>query len=496
MNMKTLYHYCTMGVLAACLNAHTTLAAVELPDFSGLVTQYGPAVVNISTTTNPGGAKKSPKDNSKDNPDKSPKQPFDFKDIPGIPKDSPFHDFFRHFFDEEGNGGDFLQRKRASLGSGFIISTDGYVVTNHHVVAEADEIVVRLNDRRELPAKVIGSDERSDVALLKVEAANLPVVQLHKHASENLKVGEWVLAIGSPFGFDHSVTAGIVSAKGRSLPGDETNYVPFIQTDVAINPGNSGGPLFNLRGEVVGVNAQIYSRTGGFMGLSFAIPADVVLDVIDQLKTTGKVSRGWLGVLIQEVDGQLAESFGMDKPRGALISKILANGVANQAGFKVGDVVIEFDGKPIDHASDLPPIVGAVKAGQTIRATVLREGKPVELSVTVAELPADGAINLAAGGQANVKDATLGLTIADLNAETRKRLEVPEHGVLVEQVEPSGPAAKAGMEKEDVVLMLDNQTVENAAHFKKITQDLKSGQAVAVLVHRQGSPRFLAVRIP
>lgn len=458
--------------------------ATQLPDFTPLVKEYGPAVVNISTTVKP----ESKKNQSR----------LEFKEIPGLPKNSPFRDFFRHFFDEENGGGGLEglpRHKSSSLGSGFIISADGYVITNHHVIDGADEILVRLSDRRELDAKVIGSDPRSDIALLKIEGENLPVVQIHENASERLEVGAWVLAIGSPFGFDHSVTAGIVSAKGRSLPGSETNYVPFIQTDVAINPGNSGGPLFNLQGEVVGVNAQIYTRSGGFMGLSFAIPMDVAMDVVDQLKTKGKVSRGWLGVLIQEVDGQLAESFGMEKPKGALISKILPNGVAKEAGFQVGDIIVEFDGKSVDHASDLPPIVGATEAGVEIQAKVIRGGETISIPVTVGELPSDEELDLATGGGGSVKAKTLGMTISNLTQEQREQLEVPENGVLVESLD-NGPAAEAGVEKGDVVLMMDNQTVKNAKHFKQLLKDLTPGQPVAVLVHRNGSPRFLAIRVP
>jgi len=330
--------------------------AQNLPDFTQLVETYGPAVVNISTSSK----KNNNEENSKE------KQP-DYRAIPGIPEDSPFYEFFRRFFDNEGN--DFFEERPAtSLGSGFIISTDGYVVTNNHVINEAQEIIVRLSDRREFTAKIIGSDKRSDLALLKVEATDLPTVKLG--SSTNLKVGEWVLAIGSPFGFDYSVTAGIVSAKGRSLPSD--TYVPFIQTDVAINPGNSGGPLFNLAGEVIGVNSQIYSRTGGFMGLSFAIPVNVLKDVVEQLKAKGKVTRGWLGVLIQDVTGELAESFSMEKPAGALVAKVLPDSPAAAAKFQVGDIITQFNDKPIERSADLPPLVGSTPVDSKVTTTVIR----------------------------------------------------------------------------------------------------------------------------
>jgi serine protease Do len=319
-----------VGVLFVVGLLSVPLSARELPDFTELVDRYGPTVVNISTT-----AKK----------EENTEKPI-YRGIPGLPKDSPFHDFFRHFFEKDENElfkDQFKDQPSTSLGSGFIISPDGYVVTNNHVIEEAEEIIVRLTDRREFVAELVGADERSDIALLKVNASNLPTVTLG--TSEELKVGEWVLAIGSPFGFEHSVTAGIVSAIGRSLPSD--TYVPFIQTDVAINPGNSGGPLFNLDGEVIGVNSQIYSRTGGFMGLSFAIPVDVMKNVVAQLQETGKVSRGWLGVLIQDVTHELAESFGMDRPRGALIAKVLEDSPAAAANFQVGDIIITFDGKAV-----------------------------------------------------------------------------------------------------------------------------------------------------
>ena len=300
-------------LLLVSMQAH---ARYNLPDFTELVEENSGAVVNISTT--------------KQNEVKRGLPPG--MDIPDLPEDNPFGDLLRRFFGEHGGDGEDFFNSR-SLGSGFIISKDGYVITNHHVVKGADEIIVKLNDRRELVAELVGSDPRSDIALLKLNATDLPTVRIG--SSDDVKVGQWVLAIGSPFGFDASVTAGIVSAKGRSLPSE--NYVPFIQTDVAINPGNSGGPLFDLDGNVVGINSQIYTRSGGFMGLSFAIPMEVAMDVVDQIKTHGYVSRGWLGVYIQEVTRELAESFGMDKPAGALVAKILPDSPAEESDIKVGD---------------------------------------------------------------------------------------------------------------------------------------------------------------
>ncbi|WP_428623593.1 Do family serine endopeptidase, partial [Sedimenticola sp.] len=319
-----------------------TAAAVQaqsLPDFTNLVETYSPSVVNISTKqhkTVPGRLNR------------------DFQ-IPDLPEGSPLNEFFRHFFGE-GQGQDEPREYDArSLGSGFIISDDGYIMTNFHVVNGADEILVRLSDRREFIAKVIGMDKTSDIALLKIDATELPKVKIG--TTYNLKVGEWVLAIGSPFGFDHSVTAGIVSAKGRSLPNE--NYVPFIQTDVAINPGNSGGPLFNLEGEVVGINSQIYSRTGGFMGLSFAIPIELAMNVVDQLRTSGEVKRGWLGVMIQDVTRELAKSFGMQYPYGALIAKVVPGSPSEKAGLEVGDVILKYNGTKLESSSMLQHLVGA-----------------------------------------------------------------------------------------------------------------------------------------
>jgi serine protease Do len=445
-----------------------------LPDFTELVQSYGPAVVNISTTQ-----KKQIR-----SPHRLPKG----LEIPDIPEDSPFYEFFRRFF---GEGGEAEEYDAQSLGSGFLLSTDGYVVTNHHVVKDAEEVIVRLSDRRELTAEVVGSDERSDIAVLKVKGDGFPSVKLGRSA--DLRVGEWVLAIGSPFGFDHSVTAGIVSAIGRSLPSE--NYVPFIQTDVAINPGNSGGPLFNLDGEVVGVNSQIYSRTGGFMGLSFAIPIDVAMDVVEQIKSHGKVSRGWLGVLIQDVTRELAESFGMERPHGALVARVLPDSPASAAGFAVGDVVVEFDGKPVAHSSDLPPMVGRTRAGSKVPVKVLREGKPKTLTVAIAELPEDTEVQARVGGHGGPSsDQRLGVAVTDLTPEQREELEVGEGGVLVAEVK-DGAAHRAGVRQGDVILMIDGVGVKNAVHFKELAAGLEGEKPVPLLVQRRGNPLFLALRL-
>jgi len=471
---RSLWRFSWLLALVLLAFSGAAQARSALPDFTELVEKYGGAVVNISTTQK---LKRS----------RMPSMPHGMPE--GIPE-GPFGDLFRHFFGEQGEGGDFEQYDAKSLGSGFIISSDGYVMTNHHVIKDATEILVRLSDRRELEAEVIGSDERSDIALLKIDADHLPVVKIGN--SEKLKVGEWVLAIGTPFGFDHSATAGIVSAKGRALPRE--NYVPFIQTDVAINPGNSGGPLFNLDGEVVGINSQIYSRTGGFMGLSFAIPIDMAMKVAEQLKESGHVARGWLGVLIQDVTRELAESFGMDKPRGALVAKVVPGSPAEEAGLKVGDIITKFNGKAVILSSDLPPLVGITPVGEKVRVEILRNGKVKNLTVTLGELSEDE-VQLAGGGEPkSAKASRLKITVSDLTPEQRKRLSISENGVLVSQVQ-AGPARRAGVRRGDVILMINNVEVTDARQFRELVDDLPSGKSVPLLVQRRGGPVFLALKI-
>ena len=447
--------------------------ARSLPDFTGLVEDYGKAVVNISTT-----------------------QKIKHKQAPRMPKkrapqdpDAPLGDLFRHFFGEKGE--EIERFDSQSLGSGFIISKDGFVLTNFHVIKGAEEIVVRLSDRRQLTAEIVGSDERSDLALLKLDAKDLPVVKIGN--SDKLKVGAWVLAIGSPFGFDHSVTAGIVSAKGRSLPRE--NYVPFIQTDVAINPGNSGGPLFNLDGEVVGINSQIYSRTGGFMGLSFAIPIDMAMDVIEQLKSSGHVSRGWLGVLIQDVTRELAESFGMETPKGALVAKVLPDSPAEKAGLQVGDVIVKFNGKDVTTSSSLPPIVGITKVNKAVDTNVIRNGKSIIIKVTIGELPTDDDLRVssATGSKATINNR-LGVAVSDLDKEQRENFGLKKNGIMIEGVK-EGPAARAGVRKGDVILMINNEQISNVTHFKKLVKGLQTGKSVPILIQRRGGPVFLALKI-
>ncbi|MDP3875937.1 MAG: DegQ family serine endoprotease [Methylobacter sp.] len=444
----------------------------QLPDFTEMVKTSGVAVVNISTT-------------QKMQPEAENTLPE--QQLPeGIPPE--MEEFFKRFLNEQ--GGDFAPRDTTSLGSGFIISPDGYLLTNHHVVKDADEIMVKFSDRRELQAKLIGSDARTDVALLKVDAKDLPAVTIG--APDKLQVGEWVLAIGSPFGFEQSVTAGIVSAKGRSLPGG--NYVPFIQTDVAINPGNSGGPLFNMEGKVVGINSQIYSRTGGFMGLSFAIPMDVVMNVVAQIKATGKVAHGWLGVQIQDVTRELAESFGMKRPQGALVAKILPGSPAEQAELQIGDIITEFNGQPIESSADLPPMVGITPINEKATLKIIRQGESKLINFKVGLLPDE------VGKLADIKESPklshnrLGVNVIDLTDAQRETLQVVKNGVLVQDV-AKGAAKEAGIQRGDVILRVQNSVIRNAADFEQIVKTLPVEKSIAVLVQRQGSPIFLALKI-
>lgn len=360
------------------------------------------------------------------------------------------------------------------------------------MVFGADEILVRLSDRREYIAEVIGMDKTSDLALLKIDAKDLPQARIG--SANDLKVGEWVLAIGSPFGFDHSVTAGIVSAKGRSLPNE--NYVPFIQTDVAINPGNSGGPLFNLDGEVVGINSQIYSRTGGFMGLSFAIPIELAMNVVDQLRTTGQVRRGWLGVMIQDVTRELADSFGMKHPYGALIARVMPNSPSEKAGLQAGDVILEYNGTRLKTSSMLQHLVGASGIDKPADLKILRNGKQMNIQVNIGELKSDLAQQKQVEDQARGEAAMLGITVAELDEAIRKEYELEGiSGVIVQGVKP-GAGKQAGLEPGDVIQMINRQRVSNVEEFQQAIKDLPKGGSVAVLVHRDSGSRFIALQVP
>jgi serine protease Do len=446
--------------------------AANLPEFTELVAENAAAVVNISTVN------KKQKNNGLS------------QLAPNLqmPEGTPFDDLFRHFFDNPNNQQPQPYEGR-SLGSGFVLSSDGYILTNHHVIKDAEEIIVRFSDRSEYEAKVLGSDERSDVALLKVEATNLKTVKLGD--STSLKVGEWVLAIGTPFGFDHSATAGIISALGRSLPSD--SYVPFIQTDVAINPGNSGGPLFNLDGEVIGINSQIYSRTGGFMGVSFAIPMDVAMDVVAQIKSNGYVSRGWLGVAIQDVNRELAESFGLDKPQGAIISRVIPESPAAKAGFEAGDVILSFNGKTIESSSALPPIVGRTEVGKSVPVKVMRKNKLKTISVVIEQLPEEEKVAQKTGKSGGLVSDKLAIEVANLTAEQQEQLQTQE-GVMVVDVD-QGAAADAGIRRGDLLLSINNQKIKDADTLMELVADLPTDRAIPVLVQRGEGALFLALRL-
>jgi serine protease Do len=459
----------------ALLWGQSLFAQASLPDFTDLVEEASPAVVNISTRQKM--------------PERAVAGQPGLPDLEGLPP--MFREFFERSIPQMPRNPGGRQREAQSLGSGFIISPDGYIMTNNHVVADADEIIVRLSDRSELEAKLIGADPRSDVALLKVEGKGLPVVRLGK--ADDLKVGEWVLAIGSPFGFDHSVTAGIVSAKGRNLPSD--SYVPFIQTDVAINPGNSGGPLFNLKGEVVGINSQIFTRSGGFMGLSFAIPMEVAMQVADQLKADGKVTRGWLGVVIQEVNKDLAESFGLEKPAGALVAQVLEDGPADKGGLQVGDVILSLNGRPIIMSADLPHLVGGLKPGEKADLDIVRDGSRKKLSVTIGTLPEEGQ-ELASAGSAQGGERSnnrLGVTVVELTAEQKKGLDL-KGGVVVREV-LNGPAAMIGLRPGDVITHLNNQAIDSTSTFAKVAQELPKNRSVSMRVLRQGRASFITFKL-
>jgi serine protease Do len=475
--------------LLFCLSIFSTLGhASSLPDFTELVQEASPSVVNIATIKygNKYGIA------------------YDgLAEQYNLPKDMP--DIFRHFFGPQGPSQDPSQgdqrggqgygqtpnppSEKSSLGSGFIISADGYILTNNHVVQGADEIIVRFSDRRELEAELIGADERADLALLKVKATGLPAVELGN--SDTLKVGEWVLAIGSPFGFDYSVTAGIVSALGRSLPNE--NYVPFIQTDVAINPGNSGGPLFNLEGEVIGINSQIYTRSGGFMGVSFAIPISVAINVVEQLKDKGKVSRGWLGVVIQEVNKELAESFGLKQAKGALVAQLVPGSPAEKGGLLSGDIITAFNGQEINFATDLPHRVGRVKPGADAKLNIVRNGKGKVIHLEIGSLPDSDSASL---GQQNsspdYQQNRLGVVVSELSAKQQRSFG---NGVLVQQVANGLPAAMSGVIAGDVISMIYGERIYSVDDFTRIVKSLPSGRSVPMQIVRRGAAMFIPLRL-
>jgi serine protease Do len=455
-------------IIALCLMPFTGQAR-ELPDFREIVAENSPAVVKILVEQRSGAA--------------DPR--FDTEEIP---------EYLRRFFEFRGGPpGPQGPRQRRSMGSGFIISDDGYIVTNNHVVEGADSVVVRLSDRREYDAELIGADPRSDLALLRIEAEELPVLPLDE--DDNLQVGEWVLAIGSPFGLDYSVTAGIVSAQGRSLPTERNeNYVPFIQTDVAINPGNSGGPLFNLDGEVVGVNSQIYTRSGGSIGLSFAIPVSVVRNVVAQLQEQGRVTRGWLGVTIQDVDRNLAESFDLERPMGALVAQIASGSPAELAGIEPGDVIIEFAGEIIDTSADLPHVVGLLRPGAEVDSVVVRDGRRRTLEVEVGGLDSDQDPVAAATG-AEEGSGRIGIVAETAAPETLERWGI-NGGVVVRSVVPGSPASEAGILAGDVLTLVGQTPVKDLQALQEVLASLEPGRSVPLRLIRRGAPLFIGLRLP
>lgn len=450
--------------------------AKDLPDFTELAEKHGSEVVNISVT-------------------QSVHTGVGMIPYPGMPDDEQMQEFFKRFgIPMPGvpgqNGGPPPEYKSQSLGSGFIISSDGYILTNAHVINEADEVIVKLSDKREFKAKIIGADKRTDVALVKIEATGLPKVTTGD--PNKLKVGEWVAAIGSPFGLENTMTAGIVSAKGRALP--QENFVPFIQTDVAINPGNSGGPLFNLAGEVVGINSQIYSRSGGSVGLSFAIPIDVALDISNQLKASGKITRGWLGIAIQELTKELAESFGMKNTNGALVAGVEKNGPADRGGLEPGDVITKFDGKPIVTSADLPRAVAATKPGKVAVVDILRKGSAKTLNVGIGEMPTDQS-EVAQANKPTIKPELnrIGLILKELTPQQKKKLN-GKNGLLV--IDAQGAVAQAGVRRGDVILGLNNTEVQSLDQFNKQLIGFAAGKTIALLVLRGESTLYVPVKIP
>jgi serine protease Do len=442
-----------------------------LPNFAPLVEKVGPAVVNVDVVqaAAQGG---------------------------GDPEASDeLNEFFRRFgLPDGGRGGNgrgfqFQPQPQRGAGSGFIVTPDGYILTNAHVVADAEQVTVKLTDRREYIAKVVGADQRTDVALIKIEAKNLPTVRIGN--PETLKPGQWVLAIGSPFGFENSVTAGVVSGTSRPLPQGDSTYVPFIQTDVAVNPGNSGGPLFNLQGEVVGINSQIYSRTGGYMGLSFAVPIDVATNVQQQLVSTGKVTRSRIGVSIQDVDAQLADSFGLDRPRGALVGMVEADGPGAKAGVKPGDVILKVDGKVIETSSQVPVLVSNTKPGEKVELEVWRDGSTKRLTARTEEIPQQGERVAARANEGEAASASkLGLAVRPLAPDEKRQAET-NGSIVVEDV--TGPAAQAGVQPGDIILGVNGAPVKSLQDLQAATK--KGGKVVALLIERENAQIFVPVRV-
>ena len=463
-------------MLSGVLLGGAAIAHADLPDFTQLVEKNAPAVVNVQATHS----------------GKIDSEAADGGDDQDMP------DVLRRFFGPQGPQGPQGQGhprggagEGTSIGSGFIISADGYVLTNNHVVEGADQVTVRLSDRRELDAKVVGTDPQTDIALLKVEASSLPVVAIGD--STKLKQGQWVVAIGSPFNFDHTVTHGIISSVQRKFGGADQQYVGFIQTDVPINRGNSGGPLFNLNGEVIGINSQILSNTGGYMGVSFSIPIDVAMNDVEQIKSKGRVSRGMIGVQIQDINREMAQSLGLPRPGGALVNKITPASAAEKAGIHVGDVILSFSGKDLDHSSDLPPLVGMSKPGSQVEVKLFRDGKTLGVPVTVGELPQDKNA-LAAVTATPTASNLLGIVVEDLTAEQRKELGLKDQGVVISNI--TGAARRTQLQLGDVILMVGKKSVKSASELNLALKDLKPGDTAMLLVRREDATSFVAVTVP
>jgi serine protease Do len=457
-------------------NAAQVAAApvMALPDFSQITARNGAAVVNISVT----GMIKTSNDDSNDGASAQ------RHGLQGMDPNDPFFEFFKHFQGPNGGIPGQQQMPTRGQGSGFIIAQDGLILTNAHVVRDAKEVMVKLTDRREFRAKVLGADPRTDVAVLRIDAKNLPTVALGN--SRDLKVGEWVLAIGSPFGFENSVSAGVVSAKGRSLPDD--SFVPFIQTDVAVNPGNSGGPLFNTRGEVVGINSQIYSRSGGYQGLSFAIPIELASRVKDQIVATGQASHARLGVAVQEVNQTFADSFHLDKPEGALVSNVDKDGPADKAGLKSGDVILKVNSQPIVASADLPAVIGAATPGDKVNLEVWRQGKREEFTARLGD--ASTKSEKLAKSDDGVGKGKLGLALRSLQPQEKREAGVSQ-GLLVENA--AGPAAMAGVQAGDVLVAVNGTPIESVDQVRTIVA--KATKSVALLIQRDGNKIFVPVRL-
>ncbi len=460
--------FCLAALLAVVMVSpgfsETNADQYKLPNFAQLIKQNDAAVVSITIT----------------------------RTVPAkqhqIPQDLPAP--FKRFFQDQPGGKNFFRsppERMEGEGSGFIISPDGYILTNAHVVDKANKVMVHLNDRSEYKGKVIGMDKRSDVALVKIDAHDLPTIKIGD--SDHIKVGQWVLAIGSPFGFAYTATQGIVSAVGRSLP--DGTYVPFIQTDAAVNPGNSGGPLFNLKGQVIGINSQIYTRSGGFQGLSFAIPINLAMNVVKQLKAHGRVTRGWLGVMIQDLNEPLAKSFGLSKPEGALVSEVSPHSPAAKAGLQPGDVILSYNGHKLERSSDLPPLVGETPIGENANLVVQRNGKKKDITVKIGELKDHNKPTELA--RANGHGHKLGVSVTSLSPDQRKQLGISEGGVLVQDVRADSPAADAGLQKGDVILAFDGHNITDVDQLVKLVKTAPTDKPSVVLIARNKSRLFLPI---